>query len=213
MLRILAFLLVMAGQADAGAWPREKGEQFLSHSVVSDVRGSAGDYTTLYAEYGTTERVTLGIDLGKFDTRVDKAVGFVRLPLAAPDDQSRMAVELGLGQADGRFVWRPGISLGRGLNLNGRPGWVAVDYRALLRRRVLRSTLETDVTFGMALGSRTKAIFQVQSGTSLETGTYMRVAPSMVLEHKPGRHLEVGVTAGVLQSTDFTFKIGAWQQF
>ena len=55
-------LLIAGSVAEAGPWPREKGEIFLSFSEERDREGNS--YTGLYGEYGLNPRSTLGFELG-----------------------------------------------------------------------------------------------------------------------------------------------------
>ena len=64
----------LAGHASAGAWPREEGSLFVSSlarlSWPQDTTTwtsyePTGEYYTLYVEYGLTERLTVGLDLGR----------------------------------------------------------------------------------------------------------------------------------------------------
>ena len=213
MLRVLILLMAMAAQAHAGAWPREKGEQFLSEVTDSDVFGLRDERRSLYAEYGTTDKLTLGVDLSKDKTRMVKALGFFRWPIGATDKPSKIALGLGMGQIDDRFTWRPSLSVGRGFNLEGRQGWIALETRAVLQRRGSHGAVEADLTTGLSTGRRSKAILQLQTGAPFESRAYLRVAPSVVFEHGPGRQFEFGMTAGIIQSIDFTVRFGVWQQF
>ena len=66
-------LLALAGtEAAAGAWPRPKGETFVSIATrqttgartliaaVQDIRS----YSSVYIEHGLTDRLTIGLDAG-----------------------------------------------------------------------------------------------------------------------------------------------------
>ena len=69
---VLAIALVLPAGAQAGAWPRPKGETFLSFGqelstgattligAVTDIRS----WSSVYAEYGLTDRLTIGLDAG-----------------------------------------------------------------------------------------------------------------------------------------------------
>ena len=63
----LVFSLCFASLATAGAWPREKGTLFIAaggNFLLSDGAQLPVHYDpTVYAEYGLTDRVTIGLDL------------------------------------------------------------------------------------------------------------------------------------------------------
>ena len=65
MLRVLILIVVLAGQAKAGAWPRAEGQVFLTlsgHAVMLGSEAIANRFSTVYGEYGVDGRVTLGIE-------------------------------------------------------------------------------------------------------------------------------------------------------
>ena len=214
MWRILFLLIVLGGQAMAGAWPREKGELFLSFSSTINAGGSsAADYTSIYAEYGLTGKITAGLDLGTDGIRSSKTLGFVNFPLGRAEGDWKFALELGGGQIDNRNVLRPGFSLGRPLQLGERGGWLAIDTRwVLFQDSIGGERLESDITFGVSMNARHKVMVQFQAGDPPGGRTYLRVSPSWVFERKPGRHIELGVTAGVIESDDLGLKLGFWRK-
>ena len=79
----LALALVLPAGALAGAWPRPKGETFLSFGqefstgattllgAVTDIRS----WSSVYAEYGLTDRLTIGLDAGLGDGRKHEREG------------------------------------------------------------------------------------------------------------------------------------------
>ena len=134
---LLAVLILpwLIGTAEAGAWPRAKGRTFLATTGqidASDETGLRRQSFTLYAEYGATERLTLGLDLGGDALRMTKTIAFARWPIGRPAQQVKIAVELGLGQVSEVNALRPGLSLGRGLTLWRRQGWAVFDGRVIV---------------------------------------------------------------------------------
>lgn len=207
--------LCLSGPALPGAWPREKGTAFLSLAGQAEGPDEDGIYRqnfTLYAEYGLTERLTLGVDAGGDALRMTKAIGFLRWPLGRADRGVKLAFELGAGQVDGENALRPGLSLGRGVEFGKRQGWLAADGRAILFTGG-GMTLETDLTFGLSLTKRSKVILQIQAGQPDLGGAYTRFAPSFVFETKPGAHIEFGLTEPLLGDGDRGIKLGLWRKF
>lgn len=214
---LLALMLLpwLAIPARAGAWPREEGQLFLVLSGQIEGRDASGLYRqhgALYAEYGATDRLTVGLDLGNDTIRMTKAIGFLRWPLGPPDRPLKLAFELGAGQVEEKNALRPGLSLGRGLVLWNRPGWLALDGRAALfgGRDV---ALESDLTFGLSTGQKTRLILQLQTGRPEKGGPYTRFAPSLVYETRPGRQIELGVIAPLTGEGEPGIKLGAWRSF
>ncbi|RKF14935.1 hypothetical protein D6850_08700 [Roseovarius spongiae] len=211
----LAFLLLLLlpGSAAAGAWLREKGAGFLSYDVTLKEGGATRGYGSLYAEYGVRPRLTLGVDMGSNEEGRYEAFAFAVLPLGRPDAPLRRSLELGLGAVEGAAVFRPGLSVGRGFMALGQSGWVALDSRALISLDTGEIRTKTDVTLGLNRGERAKWILQLQQGGPMADPDYLRLAPSVVLRTRPGRHLELGMTAGLGGAEDYGIKLGVWREF
>ena len=91
-------------------------------------------------------------------------------------------------------------------------GWLALDSRWVLFEEG-DSLLESDVTVGLNLGKKSKAILQLQASAPQGERAYMALAPAFVFEHKPGHHLEIGLKAGLVDKSSKAIKIGLWRQF
>lgn len=214
---ILAFAMLpwLVSAVDAGAWPRAKGQTFLATAGqvdAPDETGLARQSFTLYAEYGATERLTLGLDLGGDALRMTKAIAFARWPVGQDARTWKIAVEIGVGQVSEQSVLRPGLSLGRGLTLWGRQGWAAFDGRAVIFGGG-EVTLESDLTLGIAISTRGKVLAQVQTGQEAGGRPYARFAPSYVHETKPGAQLEFGVIVPLSGEGERGLKLGLWRSF
>lgn len=214
---LIALMLLpwLAGPCRAGAWPREKGQVFVVLSGQIEARDATGLYRQhggLYAEYGATDRLTLGLDLGNDMIRMTKTIGFLRWPLGPPDRPLKVAVELGAGEVEQENALRPGLSLGRGIVLWDRPGWLAFDARAaLLGGRDV--ALESDLTFGLSTGPKVRLILQLQTGRPETGDAYSRLAPAIVYETGPGRQIELGVIAPITGGGEKGIKLGLWRSF
>lgn len=216
MARVLALLMLIAAQAEAGAWPREKGKTFLSFSIEAeqpDAYGRVKTYSTLYVEHGLSKRLTLGLDAGGDRNRMSKAILFLRVPLLNPSRKTNLSAEIGAGRAADRTALRPGISLGRGFRWGKRYGWMALDTRFVLFDGAARWLIESDATLGLNATRKTKLILQVQSGFPDHARSYVKVAPSLVYEFRPGHHAELGVVAGVKELDSVALKFGLWRYF
>ncbi len=127
---VLALLLLvgLSPTALAGAWPREKGELYLSLATYQGIDTDGAPYTTqeLYAEYGLTPRLTLAFD--GYDTlnpENARLVLFLRRGLGPQTGAHRLAATLGLGK-DGpqdAIVLRLGGAWGYGL----QNGWLGLN--------------------------------------------------------------------------------------
>ncbi|QYX55872.1 hypothetical protein K1T73_12420 [Roseovarius sp. SCSIO 43702] len=216
MWRIFLLLIFLAGHAQAGAWLRPEGAGFLSFSTHLKKPETLTDpamYSAIYAEYGAKPRLTLGIDAGYDDLGQYKAFAFLVRPIERRGDTWRLSYELGLGAINSDLALRPGLAIGRGFAIGETPGWVSVESRAEIVPGDGAVTLATDVTLGLSPWDRSKLILQLQAGGTLESPPWLRIAPSYVRRMKKGRHLEIGVTAGLSNAESFGVKFGVWREF
>ena len=192
---LLSILLIYPGALWAGAWPRAKGETFLSYSIEIDQTNPGDSPGSLFIERGLNRKVTIGLDAGGRQTDLTKAIAFLRWPVQTHAKEAVTAFELGAGFANDSLALRPALSWGRGLSLGDRSGWVAVDMRGLVYDHA-EGLLETDFTFGLKPGRHSIAIMQIQTGVPSDAQPYARIAPSFVYETRPGYHLELGRQPG-----------------
>ncbi len=156
--------ILLASSAQAGPWLRAAGEGFLSFSVETPVSESGQSFATTYVEYGLSDKVTLGFDLGGHETELYKAVAFAKMAFGRPDATLKIAAELGIGTADHETVLRPGLSIGRGFSLGDFSGWMSIDTLANIEIDTSDTAVTTDITVGLNLSDRTKLLVQLQSG-------------------------------------------------
>ncbi|MFD0858550.1 hypothetical protein [Roseovarius aquimarinus] len=207
---ILALCLSLApAGAAAGAWLRAEGTGFASWTVKVQDDESATAYSTLFAEYGLNPDLTVGLDLGSDEEGEHKALAFVRVPLSR--EGLHVAFELGAGALDEGAALRPGISVGKGLDLAGLGGWWNLDTRAELTQG--GTELAIDATLGVAPWEGTKLITQLQQGGPLADPDFIRLEGAAVWQVAPGRLLEVGLTTALKDSEDFGVKFGIWHEF
>ena len=229
---LLLLALMLPDLAQAGPWLRAEGEKFLSFSLLLedvDESGSANGYASLYGEYGATPNLTLGVDIGTNEDGVFNAFAFALLPIS--QDRIKIAFEIGAGLVEragtlrsdlsnGSFgavtsalAVRPGLSIGTGFSAMGTEGWFAIDTRGEIMVEDGDAALASDITLGLKPRARTKVILQLQQGGPMSDPDYMRFAPSVVWEVGPGRHLELGATAGLKNAEAYGIKLGFWRRF
>ena len=128
----LASVVFLAGVqvAQGGAWLGEKGTGFAAGSgtLTQDdfYSGSA------YAEYGLTDRLTLGLDatadMDPFGVITGDGTLFLRWPLGSVDGPSRWAMHVGAGARYQELMFFPSIEVGLSLGARdqmGRALWLA----------------------------------------------------------------------------------------
>ena len=214
----LCFLLC-APALSAGPWLRAPGTAFSA--VTTEIAppkptAFASDlpvdfYSSVYAEYGLTHRITIGLDGGTDGFGNGQALAFIRLPLFE-SDYGRAAADLGVGArwslTEITPILRPGLSWGRELNLLGRSGWTSLDATLAIPTQGARLIPKLDAMIGLDVGKRMKLML----GLTLE-----RPAPTLspAIAYRLGKAFHV--TAGLELRRDKTHphavSIGCWQEF
>ena len=221
MTRLLfaALLLCLPAQdALAGAWPRKQGAGFVSlatrlawpqDTATWTSPAPADHYETFYLEYGLTDRLTLGFDLGRSVSGNGKAIAFAQLPLRQADKGPQLAAQLGVGRISGDAIIRPGLSLGWGR----KNGWVSLDSVAEIALDGGETDYKLDITWGRNLAQDRKLIIQLQTGVQENDPGFARLAPSLVVPVRKKIKAELGATWGLTGDASMGIKFGLWADF
>ncbi len=185
----------------AGAWLRDDGAVFVSveQSVQRREDGALDPYTSGYAEYGLTPRLTLGAKLGMTGDRLGReALVFLRRPLGATGGANRFAADLWAGARwrDGGAaepVVASGLAWGRGYEAFGASGWMGVEGRYTRAVAVDDDWIDVEATLGFSPDDRTHWIAQVRVRSD-DGGTATTLAPSWVRRIRPGLKAQIGAT-------------------
>lgn len=214
----LACLCLAAPSAQAGAWPRKEGSGFVSAAVrlawPQDVRQWTSpepiqDYSTLFFEYGLTDRLTLGLDLGHSVSGSGKTVIFAQVPLRQAGSGPRVTAQIGFGMIAGERVLRPGLSIGWGLD----KGWLSIDSVAEAHVEPATIDYKIDMTWGRNLSKDRKLILQLQTGQPAGREPFARFAPSIVVPVHDRFKVETGATFGLTGDESVGLKLGFWTEF
>lgn len=227
-----ALALALPAVAEAGAWPRERGELFLSFGQqvstgATTLLGAATDirsWSSVYAEYGLTGRLTVGLDAGLGqgqDERIEAALVFARWPVWSPGEH-RIALDLGLGTVAETdevrqtrlrlgLAWGRGIAEGGGWRRGG--GWLGMESSAELREPAGEVAFKADFTAGWKPSERWMVIGQVQTGYYPDAGGIVRLAPSVVRKVSARSHLQLGATAELVGEPALGLAGSVWFSF
>ncbi len=208
----LAVLILIATTAPApsGAWLREPGTALLTFSRTADQQGNTHD--SLFAEFGLTPRLTLGLDAGMARNGDWTAVGFLRRPLGRTDRPTHLAWEMGLGRDRTQTIIRSGLSVGRGFNSRWGSGWAAIDTVADFGISTFRTDYKADLTLGWHR-DRAMLIMQMQAGDPAFGTPYAKFAPSYVRPLGKRMKLELGLSLGLVNDDTRGAKLGIWLEF
>lgn len=215
---LIALLVLLGTQVQASAWPREKGTGFISVATrpkwPQDIstwtsKNPTDQYTTLYVDYGLSNRFSVGLDLGRSVSGAAKIIGYVNMPVIRPQNGLAMSVQMGFGTISKEKVIRPGVSVG----MPTRNGWISLDSVAEINLDTRSSDLKLDATWGINMKDNKKLILQIQSGIQSGDPHFMRFAPSMVSPLTDKLDLEFGGAYGLVGDNSMGVKLGLWAKF
>ncbi len=214
----LGALVCAPAPAVAGAWPREKGTWFASGlarvSWPQDTQtwtslAPTTFYRSLFAEYGLTEKITVGLDVGRDLDGEGKTLAFLRHPVDDGDGPLRIAAELAAGDVAGQFALRPGLMLGMGW----AHGWLAADALATIPLPSLAVDLGIDLTVGVNLPWDFKLVAQMQTGRPYGGAPFAKVETTLVTPAFYNISAQMGGSWGLAGDESMGLTFGLWAQF
>lgn len=222
---------LLTGQANAGAWPREAGTGFASLSLWQAATG-ADSYTALFAEYGLSPRLTVGLDAGRSVSGQTKTVAFLRAPFGQTLGWLT-AAEIGLGEIAGQPVLRPGLSFGRSITTGRGSGWIAVDSLLEVDIEQRAVDIKADITLGFSphapdapppdwtlmlqlqtgLVDVQDSLLLLQTEGILPEPGFLRLVPSVTYRLNDRMRLEIGLFRALRGDRETGVKFGVWTTF
>lgn len=215
----LLFVCCCAGQADAGAWLRDKGASFNSTSFTST--HSLDTTSQTYLEYGLTSKTTIIADIGFLRPRYGPHGGYatlsIRRALGPTDRKSKWTYDVGIGANWAGDVVLPhirtGLSWGRGIEITEKTGWIAVDAAVVWDLTYALHLGKIDTTVGINFTETTAGMVQLYSGY-LNGDTFGTFAPSLVLSPKFTKfRIQIGTESEIGNLRNSAVKIGLWRDF
>lgn len=232
--------------AHAGAWPRGQGNSFVSLSYewsadqehsgavmsgsVTDIPSQ--DFVSLFAEYGLTDRLTVGLDHGyggPGDTY--QSIGFAVLALSPDEFAHKIAAEFGIGERNFRedafdrgtladirpggteLILRPGVSWGYGFVSPLGNAWATATARMEFRRDRDETVRKLDATVGVTLNERNAAHVQAQWSDYPDAAPNLRLVPGHIFRLRKGLSLDTSILWDVDGGDRFGLKSGLWLEF
>ncbi|RYH02011.1 hypothetical protein EU805_12585 [Salipiger sp. IMCC34102] len=202
---------------DASAWPRGEENSFFSLSYQYQLNETEDqDYGSIFAEYGLTEALTFGLDLGYNPVARDRSgIVFLRQSYTMPSGPDVYALELGVGVVDisdnTYAVVRPGASWGRGWQSGDLSGWAGIEASYAFRGDGSQLG-KVDVTGGIAHEGGSLSLIQIQTSKPSDNDWVATLAPSYVYAVEDDWFLEIG-TSLKLSNGAKSFKLGVWREF
>lgn len=215
----LMLLCLCAHAAHAGAWAREKGDMFIAFGgnfLLSEGARKPVHYDpTLYAEYGLSDRVTIGMDLYTADAgEVLTGYTFAAFPIGDLEAQNRYMASFGLGlrldaNATNEMLMRGGLSWGRGLD----NGWLAIDASATFGTVDTTFRPKSDFTWGHNWNDNWTTTLQLQTGQGLTDDYYAKVSPSIIYAFNDDIKVHLGAVQALTGDKGYGLKFETWLSF
>ncbi len=230
-------LILTAGQAAAGAWPRGDGKSFVALSSQFSTPQEDPLYAglgvdtraSIYGEHGLTDDLTLGFDAAYAmgdDAETVAALVFLRRTVWQSTGGHVVAAELGLGARSDVALMaavaepqgtalriRPGLAWGKGFESAWGQGWMGVESYVELTSPSDGALLKLDATVGIKPWEDWMFIFSVQSSKDTGGDAIIRLAPSVAYRLSERSHLQLGLTAGVSGDNAVGIKLSNWWSF
>lgn len=221
MLKILliAMLSLSPIAAGAGSWARDEGTLFIAaggNFLLSDGAELPVHYDpTVYAEYGLTKRVTLGLDVYTADKgRIASAFGFAAVPVGSITGANRAMVSLGYGyrlnpDTTTEALMRLGLSLGRGMDR----GWLSADMSATIGMLDTTWRPKADFTYGHIWSDRWATTMQLQTGIGYYDDEYVKLSPTIIYTFTDKIKVNLGAVKALSGDGGSALKLETWLTF
>ncbi|WP_420585081.1 hypothetical protein [Ruegeria sp.] len=214
----LFLALLAASPAWSGAWLREKGSSFTAASVTA-FRDQYGGYdykSSLYAEVGFRQNLTIGLDFESNRDLYGHALVFGRIQVADLGKWGRFAAEFGAGvhhrQRSAWAVYKTGLSYGKGFQTGWGNGWLAVD--AALEFRTHEAVYrKLDFTTGLSADRLLNPLLQIETSYTPDTSFYWRVRPSVMIRTNKGKTKWVLGPERTNARSKTGIRIAIWNEF
>ena len=215
----LVFSLCFASLATAGAWPREKGTLFIAaggNFLLSEGAQLPVHYDpTVYAEFGLTDRVTIGLDIYTADAgRIGSAFFFTSFPLGDLAARDKLAASLAYGvRIDAE---NPTEALLRAVCLGGAD-WTMAGLQSMLWRHMaqMRGLSGPKLTSRGGAGGQKRwtTSLQLQTGQGFTNDYYAKVAPSIIFDLKDNIKVHLGAVHALTGDRGSGLKLETWLTF
>lgn len=212
-------ILCLPTIAQPGAWAREEGTIFIAaggNVLLSEGAQLPVHYDpTLFAEWGLSERVTLGVDLHTADKgQIGTVFGFARVPLGDVTAPNKYAVSLSYGLRDREGepienLLRAGLSWGRGIE----NGWLAIDASATYGTIDTTWRPKMDATWGRNWTDNWTTTLQLQTGQGWNDDYYAKISPTVIYAYTPDIKFAVGAVQALTGDQGAALKIETWLTF
>lgn len=212
------FYLIASQPILAGAWLRDKGTGFISISSTIRALMPVPDYEiSLYADYGLTSWLNMGLDVNEIPGIAGHGLLFFRLPLPVRNPRSELAIELGLGGHHRRETWKPmyrlSLSWGHGFTSRFGPGWLAVESAIEQRTGNAEPLFKLDATLGLSSPNHIRPMLQLETAFAQDLPLQWTLTPSLMIPGKGNSTWVIGIQRRSFGANRTGLKVALWRRF
>lgn len=214
----ISFLAVTAAPANSGAWLQEKGSVFfaLSATRFPDAEDDTKRSASLFAEWGATPTLTLGLDIDEHEDLYGHALVFARFPIADLGKRGRFAAEFGIGAHHRNIrtwaLYKVTLSYGKGFQNSWGTGWVNMD--AALEYRTHDDLFRKfDITAGFFSQFWVNPLLQVETTYRPDEPVYWKARPSVMFRRPGGKTTWIVGVEHASRTSKNGVRFAVWRDF
>ncbi|MCK0140435.1 hypothetical protein [Aliiroseovarius sp. F47248L] len=215
LIYVLAMLFASGDLAHAGAWPRDKGDTFVSGQVRQDADTlDDAPVASVYGEYGLTSRWTVGgkLDYALATKNVTQIKAFARWHFADNGGPWKRAISLAIEETAEDPNVSPSFHLGRRIDTTFGPGWLDAELTATMSILDAQVDYSAFALVGVKPNPRLMIMVALDI-TTIDAGAQIDLIPSVAWEIKQGKHLQLEWTYGLDGAVKHEVAAGIWLEF
>lgn len=198
---------------------QDKGAGFASGSITlrQGATSPLGQEANLFAEYGWTDRLTLGLDLHQTDVTSGHVLVFFKSPLAMRNASFPRAITMTAGaarQTDGwTGLYRLTLSAGREFRTIFGPGWASVDATYEYTGGMKAAVWKLDGTIGINRPGKLSPLAQIETAKYPGQSLSYALIPGLRYRLTPKKDLVFGLEYKQADQRSLGLRIALWQRF
>ena len=202
----------------AGAWMRDPKAGFMSvTTTLRNVPGPVRYETSLYADYGLTPRLSLGVDVNERPGTTGHVMIFARRPLGQPGGKTRFAMELAVGGYHWKGQWnhmaKSTLSMGYNFSSLWGAGWLSIEAAVEMRGGAPELIYKLDATVGLPPKRRFGPILQLETAHIRGNPLSWSLTPGLMIKSRNSITWLVGLEYKSASQTSLGLKLGLWRGF
>lgn len=214
----LCSLCALSSTAQAGAWPREPGDGFVSLGSMirpDDSETALAFDPMLFVEYGLRPRLTVGLTAFTADGgSTQSALAFATVPIGPADARHKFSLTAGLGAyRAAEDPTAPLASLGFAWGTGFDTGWLTIETQVIYHPTDQSWHPKLDATWGRNWTDRWTSTLQLTAGTGFDGSEYAQVSPTVVFRLSDRLRTGLGLSQSLTGDRDIAIKLETWISF